>query len=82
MNQTLRSLALVLSLGAGATVSSAAAAPIKFRTQEIDKSLQIGYAVVPADVNGDGKVDAVDRSIATNQKKLGRRITGTRPLDG
>jgi hypothetical protein len=31
----------------------------KFRTQEIDKSLTVGYAVVLADVNADGKKDIV-----------------------
>lgn len=30
-----------------------------FRTQEIDKSLKVGYAVVLADVNADGKKDVV-----------------------
>jgi FG-GAP-like repeat/FG-GAP repeat len=32
---------------------------VTFRTQEIDKSLKVGYAVVLADVNGDGKKDIV-----------------------
>src|SRR5947209_16440426 len=35
-----------------------AAAP-PFRVQEIDRSLKVGYAVVVADVNGDGKPDIV-----------------------
>src|SRR5919112_1929412 len=30
-----------------------------FRGQEIDRSLKIGYAVVLADLNGDGKPDVV-----------------------
>src|SRR5438128_1416339 len=30
-----------------------------FRTQEIDKSLKVGYAVLLVDVNGDGKKDIV-----------------------
>jgi hypothetical protein len=41
--------------------SAALAAPQfpAFRTQEIDKSLKVGYAVVLRDVNKDGKVDVV-----------------------
>jgi hypothetical protein len=36
------------------------AAPFaSFRMQEIDKSLKVGYAIVLADVNGDGKKDIV-----------------------
>ena len=59
MKFTIRSLTLILSLGAASAVSGAPAVPIKFRTQEIDKSLTVGYAVVLADVNADGKKDVV-----------------------
>lgn len=34
-------------------------APLRFRTQEIDKSLKVGYSVVIADVNNDKKPDIV-----------------------
>src|SRR4051812_11966913 len=35
------------------------AGPIKFRMQEIETTLKVGYGVVVADVNGDGKPDVV-----------------------
>ena len=44
MKDTIRSLTLLLSLGASSVAS--AAVPIKFRTQEIDKSLKIGRVEV------------------------------------
>src|SRR6266576_6503765 len=31
----------------------------KFRVQEIDKTLKIGYGTILADINGDGKPDIV-----------------------
>src|SRR5438477_7295700 len=40
-------------------VSSAYAAMPKFKMQEIDRSLSIGYAVSLVDINGDGKPDIV-----------------------
>jgi len=58
MRQTL--LATVTSLALASSTALAAPAPFpKFRVQEVDKSLKIGYAVVAADVNGDGKKDVV-----------------------
>jgi len=58
----------------------------KFRSQEIDKTLKIGYGVILADVNGDGKLDIV---VADKERvvwfenpswKLGTILTGkTRP---
>ena len=59
MNNALRFLAGVSVLGAVQVASSAAPAAIKFRVQEIDKSLKVGYAVVLTDVNADGKKDVV-----------------------
>ncbi len=32
---------------------------LRFRTEEIDKSLKVGYAVLLADLNGDGKKDII-----------------------
>jgi hypothetical protein len=60
MNDALRLPAFVLSaLGAVSAASGADNAFPRFRTQEIDKSLKVGYAVVLADVNADGKKDVV-----------------------
>jgi hypothetical protein len=33
--------------------------PVVFRTQEIDRTLKVGYSVITADVNGDNKPDIV-----------------------
>ncbi|MFO0810668.1 MAG: FG-GAP-like repeat-containing protein [Gemmataceae bacterium] len=38
---------------------------VRFRVQEIDRSLKVGYAVITTDVNGDGKPDIV--VVDTNQ---------------
>src|SRR5262245_25152549 len=32
---------------------------LRFRVEEIDKSLKVGYAVLLADLNGDGKKDII-----------------------
>ena len=60
MNDALRFATLLLA-SFGALPAAVAAEPAlpKFRMQEIDKSLKIGYAVTLADVNGDGKKDVV-----------------------
>ena len=51
---------IALFLICGGIVRAAAAAGIpNFKTQEIDKSLKIGYAVSLVDINGDGKLDIV-----------------------
>jgi hypothetical protein len=36
-----------------------AAGDVAFQTRELDRSLSVGYAVLPVDVNGDGKTDLV-----------------------
>src|SRR5687768_8718093 len=50
------SAASVLAL---ASVGFAAEGPFKFRHQEIDTSLAVGYGVIAADINGDKKPDVV-----------------------
>jgi hypothetical protein len=53
-------LAVILLSGLTAAAAGAAAdapAPLRFRTQEIDAKLSIGYAVLTADLNGDAKPD-------------------------
>jgi FG-GAP-like repeat len=49
---------LTLAVAAAACPSFAADFP-KFKMQEIDTGLKIGYAVLVADINGDGKPDIV-----------------------
>jgi hypothetical protein len=56
----LGSLILVAGLTPGAGVGPPPAAEVaRFRTQEIEKGLDVGYAVTLTDVNGDGKTDIV-----------------------
>jgi hypothetical protein len=57
----LAALAAVLLLaGSGAWYSQQDEAPIcRFRVQEIDRSLRVGYAVLPADLDADGRLDIV-----------------------
>jgi hypothetical protein len=54
-------LLCVLTVLLAGTISVAREPPTfpHFRTQEIDKSLKVGYAVLLADLNGDGKKDIV-----------------------
>lgn len=63
MNQSagrLSVLCAVTLLGPWAAAELAAQAPLpRFRVQEIDRSLTVGYAVVLADVNKDAKPDIV-----------------------
>ena len=54
-SETWLAIAAILVVTANARCQDSAS----FRTQEIDKSLKVGYAVVLADVNGDGKKDIV-----------------------
>ncbi len=49
---------LAVPVGAAEDPKTAPAFP-KFEMQEIDTSLKVGYAVIVADVNGDGKKDLV-----------------------
>lgn len=42
-----------------APMTAAAESPFKFRHQEIDRSLAVGYGVIVADLNGDRKPDIV-----------------------
>lgn len=56
MRSNLPAMLLLLSL---ALALSAQAALPTFKTQEIDHTLKIGYAVTLADINGDGKKDIV-----------------------
>src|SRR5947199_7020416 len=59
MNKSVSLLAAVALLVAAARASAEPVPFPKFRTQEIDKSLKVGYAVIPIDVNKDGKTDVV-----------------------
>ncbi len=45
--------------GAGSTVRPPGPAPLRFKTEEIDTKLSIGYAVLAADLNGDKKPDVL-----------------------
>ncbi|MFN4258519.1 MAG: FG-GAP repeat domain-containing protein [Gemmataceae bacterium] len=51
--------ALALLLGLSPLARGAEAAFPRFRVQEIETGLKVGYAVLPVDVNEDGKIDIV-----------------------
>ena len=51
------SAALTIAAGSGAAQQGKSAPPLKFRAQEIATDFGVGYAVVPGDVNGDGRTD-------------------------
>lgn len=63
MSARLLPAVLLVVLGLAAPVPgehpAAPAKPIAFQMKEIDRSLDIGYAVQPVDVNADGKLDIV-----------------------
>jgi hypothetical protein len=50
---------LVLFLLLGAVIGRAAEPALQFRKQEIARDLEVGYAVLLVDINGDGKKDIV-----------------------
>src|SRR5215217_301210 len=50
-------LAVFLAHSSFAAEETRTAAGVKFRVQEIDKSLKVGYGVKIVDLNGDGKLD-------------------------
>src|SRR5262249_44049795 len=47
----------------------------------VDAALFLKGVNISTDVNGDGKVDAVDITLATNQKKANRKLSTSRPVD-
>src|SRR4051812_18738163 len=55
---SMRSLTALAILSVTASPAFAADFP-KFKTQEIDAGLKIGYAVLTTDINSDGKPDIV-----------------------
>ena len=46
---------LLVTVGAADRQSSSSNANLQFRAQEIATDFGVGYAVVPGDVNGDGR---------------------------
>src|SRR5438128_780878 len=52
-------LLLIALVPAGLSFAEPLEPFVRFRTQEIEKGLKIGYAVTVADVNGDGKPDII-----------------------
>src|SRR6476620_5009341 len=51
------SLALASMLAGPAVTGAQEVAGTRFRAQEVDKSLKVGYAVRLVDLNGDGRLD-------------------------
>lgn len=59
MHHLLLSLTLMTALCCCTTSTNNTKDPLRFRMQEIDRSLKVGYSVVIADVNNDKKPDIV-----------------------
>jgi hypothetical protein len=55
----MRTITIISGVLMASAVWAAAAEMPKFKTQEIDKTLKIGYGTILADINGDGKSDIV-----------------------
>src|SRR5262249_5444889 len=58
MSRTLAAVALAIVTVSAAPRADQPAFP-RFRVQEIETTLKVGYAVITADINGDGKPDIV-----------------------
>jgi hypothetical protein len=50
---------LIVAAGATRFLAGEPAPPLRFRVQEIDRSLKVGYAVLLEDLNGDGRKDVI-----------------------
>jgi hypothetical protein len=77
----MRAMAVMMAIGF-CSAAAGAAVP-KFKAQEIDKSLKIGYGVILSDINGDSKADIVvadkDRVICEARRGSCGRSSGGEP---